>query len=204
MTTVSERISIIVFAVVILGWIVFTAVFLARKKPPKAPERKRDRASIAGIVIQGFGFAIVWAVRRPFFTPIATDNLALNISLAIVTVALVVGSLWMIITAVRVLGKQWSFAARLIEEHELVKEGPYHIVRHPIYTGMFGMLIATALALSHWIGLIIGIVVFMVGTSMRVRSEEKLLRDAFGRAYEEYAQQVPAVVPLSRGVRSSR
>jgi len=29
-----------------------------------------------------------------------------------------------------------------------------------------------------------------------VRSEEKLLREAFGREFEEYAQKVPAVIPF--------
>src|SRR5207247_6967747 len=58
------------FAVVLLSWFVFVILFLARKKPPTAPESKRDRASIIGIVLQGFSYGIVWSVRRQWFTPI--------------------------------------------------------------------------------------------------------------------------------------
>src|SRR5438034_11686523 len=101
-------------------------------------------------------------------------------------------TVWCCSTAIRALGKQWSLAARLVEGHKLVKEGPYSVVRNPIYTGMFGMLLATGLAVSHWIGLLIAAVVFAIGTAIRVRSEEKLLREAFGREFEEYAQKVPA------------
>jgi protein-S-isoprenylcysteine O-methyltransferase Ste14 len=73
--------------------------------------------------------------------------------------------------------------------------GPYACVRNPIYTGMFGMLIATGLAMEHWLALAAAIVIFAVGLVIRVRTEEKLLRAAFGEEFEEYAKRVPAVLP---------
>jgi protein-S-isoprenylcysteine O-methyltransferase Ste14 len=51
-------------------------------------------------------------------------------------------------------------------------------------------------AVSHWIGLVAGLVLFAVGTYIRVRSEEKLLRATFGAKWDEYARTVPAVVPF--------
>ena len=102
----------------------------------------------------------------------------------------------MMSAAVRVLGKQWSLQARVLEDHKLVREGPYRFVRHPIYTGMLGMIMAAGLAWSHWIGFLIALTLFSIGTAIRVRSEEKLLREQFGSAYEEYAREVPAFIPL--------
>jgi protein-S-isoprenylcysteine O-methyltransferase Ste14 len=61
---------------------------------------------------------------------------------------------------------------------------------------MFGMLLATGLAISHWIGVLIATVLYSVGTAIRVHSEEKLLREAFGEEFEAYARKVPAVVPF--------
>ena len=121
---------------------------------------------------------------------------AVEIALAIVTMALAVASVWFCSAAIRTLGKQWSLAARVVEGHKLVTEGPYSIVRNPIYTGMFGMLLATGLAVSHWIGLALAIVVFAIGTFIRVRSEERLLREMFGPEFEAYARKVPAVIPF--------
>ena len=184
------------FAVVLLSWFAFVILFLARQKPPTAPESKRDRASIAGIVLQGFSFGIVWSVRRQWFTPMFSVRRSIEILLAILTMVLAITTVWFCSTAIRALGKQWSLAARLVEGHKLVKEGPYSVVRNPIYTGMFGMLLATGLAVSHWIGLLVAVVVFAIGTAIRVRSEEKLLREAFGREFEDYAQRVPAVIPF--------
>jgi len=186
------------FSVVMASWLAFAAVFLAffSKKPPSAPDGKRERSSIVGIALQGVGYAVVWSVRRPPFTPIVALGKLFEVGMAIITMVLAVGSVWFISAAVRALGKQWSLAARVLEGHNLITTGPYNVVRNPIYTGMFGMLLATGLAISHWIGLLIAIIVFAIGTMVRVRSEEKLLREAFGEKFAAYAGRVPAVVPF--------
>jgi protein-S-isoprenylcysteine O-methyltransferase Ste14 len=186
------------FGVVMASWFAFAAVFLVflSKKPPSAPDSKRERTSIVGIALQGVGYAVVWSVHRQPFTPIAPLGNAFEIATAIIAIMLACGSVWFISAAVRTLGKQWSLAARVLEGHNLITTGPYNVVRNPIYTGMFGMLLATGLAISHWIGLLIAVIVFAIGTMVRVRSEEKLLREAFGEKFAAYAGRVPAVVPF--------
>ena len=179
-----------------LSWVAFVIVFLTNKKPPSGPDSKRDRTSIIGLALQGISYLFVWSIHRPFLTPMTSGSEPLEIALAIVAIALAVGSVWFVMASVRTLGKQWSLAARVLEGHKLVIQGPYSIVRNPIYTGMFGMLLATGLAVSHWIGLLAAIIVYAVGTAIRVRSEEKLLREAFGPEFDAYAQRVPALVPF--------
>jgi protein-S-isoprenylcysteine O-methyltransferase Ste14 len=180
------------------SWFAFVVVFalFLREKAPSAPDNKRERTSIVGIALQGVGYAIVWILLRPPFSPIISASKFVEIALAILTIAVAIGSVWFCSAAVRTLGKQWSITARLVEGHKLITSGPYNVVRNPIYTGMFGMLLATGLAISHWIGLLIAIILFAVGTAIRVRSEEKLLREAFGAEFEAYARKVPAVVPF--------
>jgi protein-S-isoprenylcysteine O-methyltransferase Ste14 len=191
-----EFLPTLVVAIVVASWFAFGILFFARQKPPAAPESKRERTAIIGIALQGAGYGIVWSVHRPFFSPIVALSKSLEIALAVSTMLVAVGSVWFVSAAIRTLGKQWSLAARLVEGHKLVTEGPYRLVRNPIYTGMFGMLLATGLAVSHWVGLLISIVVYAVGTVIRVRSEEKLLRGAFGAEFDSYARRVPAVIPF--------
>jgi protein-S-isoprenylcysteine O-methyltransferase Ste14 len=57
------------------------------------------------------------------------------------------------------------------------------------------MLIATGLAMEHWIATIVAVIVFAAGLVIRVRTEEKLLHAAFGEEFEAYARRVPAVIP---------
>ena len=186
----------LVLAIVVASWFVFGILFFARKKPPGSPESRRERSSIFGIALQAASYGIAWSVHRPFFSPITVLSKPLEIGLAVFTILVAVGSMWFVSAAIRTLGKQWSLAARLIEGHKLITEGPYRLVRNPIYTGMFGMLLATGLAVSHWVGLLIAIVVYAIGTVIRVRSEEKLLRGAFGAEFDSYARRVPAVIPF--------
>ena len=186
------------FAVVMLSWFAFVVVFVSflGKKPPSAPDSKRERTSIIGIALQGVGYALVWTFHRQPFTSIVSSGKVLEIVVAVFTMAMSIGSVWFCSAAVRTLGKQWSLAARVLEGHKLITSGPYSVVRNPIYAGMFGMLLATGLAISHWIGLLTGVIVFAIGTAVRVRSEERLLREAFGEGFEAYARRVPAVVPF--------
>jgi protein-S-isoprenylcysteine O-methyltransferase Ste14 len=183
------------FCAVLACWVVFASIFLFRKKPPKIAERKSASASRWGIALQGLSFASVWSIHRQYFTSVVSMPKWLEIALAIVTVAVAVASVWICQAAVRTLGKQWAFVARVVEGHKLITEGPYRWVRNPIYLGMFGMLLATGLAISRWWIIPVAAVLFLMGNTIRVRSEEKLLRESFGAEFEVYAQRVPAMFP---------
>jgi protein-S-isoprenylcysteine O-methyltransferase Ste14 len=182
---------------VILCWLCFWAVFIFRKSPAKQREARRDKSASLGIGLQMIGYALVFfqPPHKPFLPPVAILAGSVGIVFSVITVALAVASVWLVAAAAGRLGKQWAIAARLVEGHKLVTDGPYSFVRNPIYTGMFGMLIATGLAFERWITLPIAIVIFAVGLVIRVRTEEKLLRAAFGEEFEEYARRVPAVIP---------
>jgi protein-S-isoprenylcysteine O-methyltransferase Ste14 len=182
---------------VILCWFVFAGIFLLRRRPPNAPVAERDKVATLGIVLQMGAYFLAWFQPpwQPFLPPVAALSGIAGIAFGVFTVAIAAASGWLIESAVRTLGKQWALPARLIEGHTLITVGPYAYVRNPIYTGMLGMLIATGLAMEHWIALIAAVVIFAAGMVIRVRSEEKLLRAAFGEEFEEYARRVPAVVP---------
>ena len=190
-----EFLPTLVFVVVMICWFVFAGTFLLRKNPPSPPDKKREPGSLFGVALQGVSFGIVWGVRRAMFTPIVAGSEPITIVASVLTIGVAVGSVWLVMLAVKTLGKEWSLTARLVEGHKLATSGPYAFVRHPIYTGMLGMLVATGLAISHWAALPIALVIFFIGTTIRVRSEEKLLREAFGEQFENYARSVRAIVP---------
>jgi protein-S-isoprenylcysteine O-methyltransferase Ste14 len=192
-----EPLSTALFVFVVLCWLSFAAAFMFKRSPPGddgARERKRASASIFGIALQGAGYAVAWGFHRQYFTPPSAND-ALNVALAVVAAALAVFSVWFVVAAARTLGKQWSLAARVIEGHKLVTEGPYKVVRHPIYTGMLGMLLATCAATTLPPAVPFAVLVFLVGTLIRVRSEEKLLRETFGADFDDYSRRVRGFIP---------
>jgi protein-S-isoprenylcysteine O-methyltransferase Ste14 len=192
---VSNPIPEVVFFFVLLSWFAFVLVFFIWKKPPRAEETKRDNSSRLGIVLQTVAIWTTWSIFRQLFTPIVPMPKAVEFVLAVATMALAVGSTWLCVSAARTLGKQWTYVARVVEGHELITEGPYRWVRNPIYTGMLGMLLATNLAVSQWWVVPITLGLFLIGNQIRIRSEEKLLREAFGAEFDEYARSVPSILP---------
>jgi protein-S-isoprenylcysteine O-methyltransferase Ste14 len=179
---------------VVLSWIIFCVIFLMRKKPPKAQEAKRDSTAKWGMVLQGCGFAMVWAIHREYWWPIS-GWMAGEVVLAAVAVVLAYVSNWLCFRAVQTLGKQWTYAARVVEGHELITQGPYAVVRNPIYLGLFGLMVTTGLVFSPWWALAAAIVLFLIGNQIRIHTEEKLLRETFGAKFDEYARSVPAFFP---------
>jgi protein-S-isoprenylcysteine O-methyltransferase Ste14 len=185
----------LVFVFVMICWFVFAGNFLLRKKPTSPSDQKREPGSLLSVALQGVSYVIVWGVHRTMFTPFVSHSEPLALAATVLAIVAAISSVWLIMSALKTLGKEWSLTATLVEGHQLATSGPYAYVRHPIYTGMLGMLVATGLAVSHWTALLGALVVFFVGTVIRVRSEGKLLRGAFGERFEAYARRVPALLP---------
>src|SRR5580698_421212 len=184
-----------VLAAIALCWLGFAMILVVGKKQASGAEKKRKVISHAGFFAQGLGYATLVICARPFFSPFLPMSKAAEIALGLAAIAIATWSVWFCLAAARALGKQWALVARVVEGHELIVQGPYAIVRNPIYLAMLGMLIATGLAVSGWQGLAISGIVFFAGTEIRIRSEEKLLRGAFGENFDAYARRVPALIP---------
>ncbi len=80
------------------------------------------------------------------------------------------------------------------KDHELIRNGPYRFIRHPIYAGQLLMFTGVALALGK-IGGIIGIVIFLVSCLLRIGLEEDLMMKHFPVEYCEYKKKTKALVP---------
>lgn len=100
----------------------------------------------------------------------------------------------------------WTFSPVLEADHALRTDGPHAITRHPIYTGMLGMLVGTTLlaGLGRWLVVLVLAAVFIEG---KIRAEERSPVEAFPGRYEQYRQRVPRLVPGAlrlRGILSRR
>lgn len=93
------------------------------------------------------------------------------------------------------LGRNWSPSLQLREGHELVKEGVYRYVRHPMYASEWLWGIAQALLLQNWIAGWAGLALFMPLHVERVPREEQMMVERFGEAYREYINRTGGIVP---------
>jgi len=197
------------FAVVMAAWGVLGAMLVrARIRARRGDDgaaagngaRLRDLASWGGIVLQGLGFSLAFGARRPpgsaLLPFIATPTVEWVFALLVMLLA--VASTAFAGWALRTLDKQWSLTARVRADHALVTHGPFAHVRHPIYTALLGLLVATGLACADGRALLLAVVVYLAGTVWRADREERLLRGMFGAAYEAYAARVPRLLPSLR------
>jgi protein-S-isoprenylcysteine O-methyltransferase Ste14 len=182
---------------VLAAWIVFVPLMLwARRHLKKEATNTRDYASLAGIALQGLGFAIVWSWRSGRRIPLMPESYLAQWTIAITAVVLAFGSVLLCIAAIRTLGKQWSLVAGVIDNHALITSGPYAIVRHPIYLALMGLMIATGIAFGAPLGIGAAVCVYVLGTVLRISVEERLLKAKLGESYQRYTQKVPAFLPL--------
>ena len=102
------------------------------------------------------------------------------------------------------LNQNWSGVAVIRSGHELVREGPYRFVRHPIYGSMLLALAGSVLTLGAPIqGLVIGGLILAVFW-IKIRSEQKLLEATFGESYHRFRREIPALIPRLRVRRPGR
>jgi protein-S-isoprenylcysteine O-methyltransferase Ste14 len=99
-------------------------------------------------------------------------------------------------TSSRALAGQLRIDAALGADHRLVRSGPYAMVRNPIYTSMLLVLCATSVIIAGWKLFVPALLLFVIGTEIRVRIEERLLATHFGAEFKEYKRSVPAYIPF--------
>jgi protein-S-isoprenylcysteine O-methyltransferase Ste14 len=92
------------------------------------------------------------------------------------------------------LGNNWSGNVTVKENHELVRTGPYRLVRHPIYTGILLAFVGTAIEVGQWRALI-AVPLAFVSFLIKSRIEEGRMMQTFAD-YGEYRRTTAAIVPL--------
>jgi protein-S-isoprenylcysteine O-methyltransferase Ste14 len=93
------------------------------------------------------------------------------------------------------IGTNWSGVVTLKQDHELMQSGPYHVVRHPIYTGLLTMGLGSSLQYDEVYGFLL-LVLAIVMLAFKIRLEERLMIENFPDQYPQYRQRVKAIVPF--------
>ena len=97
--------------------------------------------------------------------------------------------------AVLALGHFGSGFVRVIPNHKVIRNGPYRLVRDPVYAGEILSFIGLGLALQSWVALLIILVTASVFYSNRIRIEERFLSSELGHEYVQYLKSVKRIIP---------
>jgi protein-S-isoprenylcysteine O-methyltransferase Ste14 len=110
---------------------------------------------------------------------------------AAVTIAGIAIAIW----ARFYLGPNWSATVTVKKDHQLIRSGPYGIVRHPIYSGFLLGMLGTAIYVGELRGLF-AVALATWGWKMKSQHEEAFMECEFGDEYIRYRHEVKALVPF--------
>ena len=186
--------QLVAFALVLAAGSITLIRTLVRSRAPGAAGRSSSRSRL-GVALQALGFALTGSGRIDMALPWSSAD-SLVSTLVVVLIGGTAAGLFR--AAATEMGRNWSIVARTRADHQLVRSGPFAIVRHPIYLAMWLCLFSLGVAFGHWLTLLIGLPFFLAGTLIRVREEEKLLRAQFGEDHARYVREIPAFIPYIR------
>ena len=187
--------------VILVCWVIFWIYWLISATSVKPTQE--TRGWLAGnwqriLLLIGFLFMGDFRFLGRFGVPVdALARLLIPHAMIINILAMILMVLGLLtaLIARRILAGNWSGAVSLKKDHELITRGPYHYVRHPIYTGILLMAFATTLSFGT-LSACIGFLIILLGIWFKLKEEEALLVEHFPEEYSSYKNRTKILLPF--------
>ncbi|HZA10715.1 isoprenylcysteine carboxylmethyltransferase family protein [Mycobacterium sp.] len=97
--------------------------------------------------------------------------------------------------SVATLGRHFHPTVQIQQRHELVRSGPYRVLRHPAYSGLLLALFGFSLPFANLAAIVVYNGFIVAAVLYRIRVEERVLLDGLGDRYAEYMRGTYRLVP---------
>lgn len=182
-------------------WLTAFIVLIATRLPYSVPNLRNaivvsqagraDQALLAGMALSGVALPLIYFASSVFhFADYDLPDWA--------TAAggiMLFPALWLQWRSHADLGRNWSPSLELREGHALVTHGSYRHLRHPMYAGIWLWSVAQPLLIHNWIAGALIVPAFAMLYFVRVPREEAMMRERFGKAYDDYAARTGRLLP---------
>jgi protein-S-isoprenylcysteine O-methyltransferase Ste14 len=175
-------------------WAAWLAVWLIWAFRSKQTRQREGLASQVSYRLPILAAACVIGCGRYLSTWWTSNILPYHVWFGWVGVAITVLGFALTLWARGLLGSNWSGTVTIKVDHELIRTGPYRIVRHPIYTGILIAFAGSALVYDQWRGIVV-VALFWVSFTIKRLKEEQFMRQTFGDQYIAYARTTGAIFP---------
>jgi protein-S-isoprenylcysteine O-methyltransferase Ste14 len=192
----TETIFRIILPVLILSFAAHRGYYVRKHGEEQNTLKKREEelaSRVAGLLgMIGFAAIVIY-----FFKPdwLAWASLSLPFWLRWLGVGMALLGFALLQWAQDTLGKNWSDTPRMIKEQALITSGPYHFIRHPIYTAFLPILGSTLLISANWLIGTAWIGMMVLEITSRIGFEESLMLEYFGDQYREYMKRTGQLLP---------
>jgi len=173
-----------------IGWVLFSLYWeISAKNSAAAKSAESQSSRRIHVFLANAALILEMVPLRGMSRFVPLSSFVMLIGLAVEAMGLVLA-----ILSRRHLGCNWSGEISIKMDHQLIRSGPYKLLRHPIYTGLLTMYAGTALVNGTWLA-IAGFVIAVFAYARKIRLEEANLNVAFGAEYEAYRRESWALVP---------
>jgi protein-S-isoprenylcysteine O-methyltransferase Ste14 len=153
---------------------------------------RKDRGTRFVVALAAYvGIAAPLAIARvPGLRVYANNWWTLGVGVAIVLAGAALRD-WAILS----LGRWFRREVAIEPGQQIIRRGPYRMLRHPSYTGFCLIFGGFGLTFGSWVSAIAAFLIVLVGILPRIRVEERALAQAFGADYASYATSTDRLLP---------
>ncbi|MFL5241190.1 MAG: protein-S-isoprenylcysteine O-methyltransferase [Gemmataceae bacterium] len=183
--------AIILLAAILM--IVIRAPHGQRSRTVPVLRSRRGRLELVLLTIAWVAFFVplLWIVTPVF----AFADYPLHLAPLIAGTVLLGVGLWLFHRSHVDLGSNWSLTLEVRQNHQLITQGVYRVVRHPMYLALLIYSVGQALVLPNWLaGPSYGVAMVLL-IALRLRPEERMMVEQFGKDYEAYAATTKCLIP---------
>ena len=181
-----------VFIVIWSLWFL-SEIFLNRLlRSGKQDQKDQDKGSLHLIwitIAAANTLGVLFAAYIPF--PIGH-----GLTLPLTGLAIIVCGMIIRFVSVWSLGKYFTVDVTIRKNHKIKTDGIYKRVRHPSYTGSILSFIGFGISLNNWISLAVVAIPVIWTMLYRIRIEEQLLTEQFGKEYLDYKKKTRRLIPF--------
>jgi protein-S-isoprenylcysteine O-methyltransferase Ste14 len=185
-----------------IGAYILMAVFfgmegrLRKGSEAKSLERGKDDQKSTATIGMMFLVLGISLIAGPVLNALQIGRLPVSDTVGWLGVLMMAAGIGLRIWATRVLGAFYTRTLRITNEHRVVMDGPYRVIRHPGYAGTLLTVIGAGIATLNIISIVAIIVAAIYAYHHRMASEEKMLADSFGDEYRQYMIHTRRIIPF--------
>lgn len=179
------------FAVLWLSWLGYWIVAARNVKATRRRETYASRLGQVALIL----LAAVLLVRHQPLGWLNQRFLPETVAVYWIGLVMAITGLGFAVWARVHLGSNWSARVTVKENHELIRSGPYGVVRHPIYAGLLLAILGTAISFGEWRGLL-AFTFLTVSLVLKLKIEERFMAETFPDQYPRYRAEVPMLIPF--------
>ncbi|MFC2132417.1 protein-S-isoprenylcysteine O-methyltransferase [Bacteroidota bacterium] len=155
--------------------------------------QKKSTIDIIFLMLNGIGMTV--PIVYVFSSWLDFANYSLPGWLGWLGVVLFAFAIWLLWRSHHDLDRNWTPTVAIRYDPELITSGVYKYIRHPMYSAHLVWAIAQIFILHNWVAGFSFLIVQVPFIIIRIKNEEKMMIEQFGKAYTAYMDKTDRLIP---------